>query len=166
MVQDVQRANPALRCGNFVYSGAVTVEAFGAYVRVMREARKLKPDAVAKAMVEMGSRDMDDVNPNYIWRIERGKVKEPGAQRVLAFVRVVRGSAEIATNLLLDDEASADEGRMLAEYELEMERIRVEFGDEVYFAALAQQREEGNPMDPRVRAAVALESARTRLSSV
>ncbi len=79
--------------------------AVGAYVRYLRESYDLTSLTVST---------LAHVNPNYIWRIETGEIK-PGAEKLAAVIRAVKGNFEEVSQLLLDENATEEDGRIVAE---------------------------------------------------
>lgn len=81
------------------------MEAVGAYLRTLREAHKLSRAAVA---AQIGTHESQLV------RIEAGEQDTRGSL-LLAFIGVVRGRAGDVQRLILNHEATADDGRRLAD---------------------------------------------------
>ena len=113
------------------------MEAVGAYFQTLRKALNLSDMDVAAAIRELVPDSK--VNPNYIWRIEKGELKSPGMVLLAAFSRVVRGNLEDVGRLLLRSDATAEEGRQVAEVWLE--RMAV-YGDEEVLEAIRETRDE------------------------
>lgn len=78
--------------------------AAGAYLWELRKAQKLSREDVAKAF---------ETSDSQIERIERGQ-GETRASMLLAFARLVQGNVEHLATLLLDDQATEEDGRKLA----------------------------------------------------
>jgi transcriptional regulator with XRE-family HTH domain len=91
-----------------------SVEAVGAYLSVLRERRGLKHLDVIRRIWEIAP-ELKTVNPNYVWRIESGKIKSPGAQLLMAFTRAVQGNPDHVSQLLLTTDATKEDGEHLAE---------------------------------------------------
>jgi transcriptional regulator with XRE-family HTH domain len=94
----------------------MSVHAVGGYIRHLRTQQGLTATAVAQAA---------KTNSNYIWRIEQGKIKEPGAELLGTLVRAVNGSIEDAMALLLDPLASVADGEARASAWLARDELRV-----------------------------------------
>lgn len=84
----------------------MSVQAVGGYVQglIDRQAGLTIASVSAAAGVE----------PNYIWRLRTGDVKKPSAEIVAGLVRAARGSIERAMGLLLDAQATEEDGRRAA----------------------------------------------------
>ena len=82
----------------------MSVHAAGSYIRTLREAHQLSRDEIAAAADTSGSQ---------VERIENGK-QETRSSVLLGLVRAVRGNVEHLQQLLLDDDAGAQEGVALA----------------------------------------------------
>jgi transcriptional regulator with XRE-family HTH domain len=92
----------------------MSVQAVGGYIRHLRTQQGLTATAVAQAA---------KTNSNYIWRIEQGKIKEPGAELLGTLVRAVNGSIEDAISLLLDADATVADGEARAAQWLAREEL-------------------------------------------
>lgn len=57
----------------------------GTYIRVLMEGRNLTALAVTQAA---------GVYPNYVWRLEKGKIKKPALEAIVKLVRTVGGSLD------------------------------------------------------------------------
>lgn len=86
---------------------AMSVQALGAYVHELIEQQSSL--TVASVSAAAG------VEPNYIWRLRMGEVKKPSAEIVGALVRSAKGSVERAIALLLDAQATEEDGRRAAQ---------------------------------------------------
>lgn len=83
---------------------AMSIQAAGSYLRVLREARGISRDAVARAA---------NTSESQIVRIELGK-QETRSSMLLTFVQLVGGSAEELAVLLLNTAADAAVGEQHA----------------------------------------------------
>lgn len=82
------------------------MEAVGSYIETLREVRGLQSQTVvALAGLE---------NSTYLWRIEQGKLKNPGASQILAIIEAVGGSFEHVARLMKSDKATRADGKRLA----------------------------------------------------
>lgn len=80
-------------------------QAVGAYLRVLREARQMSREILARKLKTNGSQ---------IERIEAGGIDTRGSL-LLRLVDVLKGNVEHLKQLFLDEQATADDGRRLAE---------------------------------------------------
>lgn len=109
------------------------MNAAGAYLRVMREAKGYSRAEMAE---RLGSTETN------LWRIEEDG-QEPKAGLLLGFINEVRGSAADFYRLLLDTVASEDTGRKAAQLRLskgemdQIEQLRATFGDDALADAVA-----------------------------
>jgi transcriptional regulator with XRE-family HTH domain len=94
----------------------MAMEAAGSYLRTLREQAGVTRSSIARTLGTSSSQ---------IERIEEGRI-ETRASLLLAFVRVVGGSAEHLTELVLSRSASAAEGRDWALRWLASGQTRVE----------------------------------------
>lgn len=134
------------------------MEAVGAYLRTLREARKLSRAAVA---AQIGTHESQLV------RIEAGDQDTRGSL-LLAFINVVRGRAEDVQRLILNQNATVEDGRRMADAALtqsEQDRLlSLVTTDEKRVALLRRVMELSD--DPELRARIqgyldGLESGRT-----
>jgi transcriptional regulator with XRE-family HTH domain len=84
---------------------AMSVQAVGGYVAGLIERHGL---TIASVSSDAG------VQPNYIWRLREGAIKEPAAETIGALVRAARGSYDRAIALLLTPNATEEDGRKAA----------------------------------------------------
>jgi transcriptional regulator with XRE-family HTH domain len=105
------------------------MQAAATYLRTLREAQGMTQEQLAARL---------DVAAKTIHNIERGK-SDPRSSMLHAILRAVQGKAETVHTLMDGACDDPDYGRELAEHELAMARLRSEFGDEVYQAALKAQ---------------------------
>lgn len=98
----------------------MTVVSVGAYLEALRDAQKLKPKEVVDLIGQLGI----ETTPTYIWRIEHGKIATPGAPLLAAFTRVVHGNINQVMDLLLNKEATAEDGRHFAQIWLQQKSIQ------------------------------------------
>ena len=63
----------------------MAVKDVGTYIRVLMEGRDLTALMVTQAA---------GVHPNYVWRLEQGKIKRPALEIIVKLVRVVGGSLD------------------------------------------------------------------------
>lgn len=84
----------------------MSVQAVGGYVQGLID--RQKGMTVASVSAAAG------VEPNYIWRLRTGDVKKPSAEIVGSLVRAAKGSVEQAIALLLNSEATEEDGRRAA----------------------------------------------------
>ena len=81
---------------------SMSVQAVGGYIQGLIDRQSgLTATVVA---------DRAGVQSNYIWRLKSGDIKEPSAKIIGAIVRAAKGSVEQAIELLLNDQATADDG--------------------------------------------------------
>lgn len=81
------------------------MQAAATYLRTLREKRSLSQEDVASQV---------GVSSKMIIEWEKGR-SEPSSTRLAAFVAAVRGSAEMVHQLLLNQNATEDEGRNFAQ---------------------------------------------------
>lgn len=89
------------------------MEAAASYLRTIREARRLSRARVAAIM---------DVSEMSIWRIEEDR-QEPRAERLASFVLAIQGDIRDVYDLLVDRQATPDDGRQRAEELLRREGV-------------------------------------------
>lgn len=83
----------------------MSVQAIAAYIQGLIEKKGLIAAKVAeKAEVQL----------NYLWRLDQGLIKEPSATKLAALVEEVGGDHVVAMHLLLDPNATSEDGRALA----------------------------------------------------
>lgn len=82
---------------------AMSVPALGGYIEGLIERQKPSLSA-AKVLDRAG------VRQNYLWKLVKGEIKEPGASTVAQLVRAARGNLDRAIDLLLDPAATYDHG--------------------------------------------------------
>jgi transcriptional regulator with XRE-family HTH domain len=63
----------------------MTVSNVGTYIRVLMEGRSLTALTVTQAA---------GVHPNYVWRLEKGRIKKPALEAIVKLVRTVGGSLD------------------------------------------------------------------------
>ena len=85
---------------------SMSVQAVGGYVQGLID--RQKGMTVASVSAAAG------VEPNYIWRLRMGEVKKPSAEIIGSLVRAAKGSVEQAIALLLNAEATEEDGRQAA----------------------------------------------------
>lgn len=85
----------------------MSVQAVGGYVQglIDRQASLTIASVSAAAGVE----------PNYIWRLRTGEMKKPSAEIIGGLVRAASGSVERAIALLLDPQATEEDGKRAAQ---------------------------------------------------
>lgn len=83
----------------------MSVQAVGGYVQGLIDRQGM---TVAAVSADAG------VEANYIWRLRTGDVKKPSAEVLGALVRAARGSIERAVALLLDVNATEEDGHRAA----------------------------------------------------
>ncbi len=89
------------------------VKAVGTYLQTLRERQGLKPlDIVAK--IHAISPELN-TNPTYLWRIENGKIHNPGARVLFAFASAVQANLDHIALLLFDERPDDNDARFLAQ---------------------------------------------------
>lgn len=83
----------------------MSVKAVGAYIDKLIARHDLKVQEVT---------DQAGVSANYVWRLRTGAIKEPAAHIIASLTKAVQGSMEDITQLLLDDNATVDDGERAA----------------------------------------------------
>ncbi len=99
--------NAALR-----YTGGMSMQAAGMYLRTLRERRGFSREDVAH---ELGT------DKTQIQRVENG-THDTRSSLLLGFVRVVQGNTDHVADLMLNADATAEEGKQLAEQWLDQEQ--------------------------------------------
>jgi transcriptional regulator with XRE-family HTH domain len=84
--------------------------AAGTYIRMLREAKQLSRADLAK---------QSETNEMQIFRVEKGEIDTRGSL-LMKILRVVEGSAEHIADLMLNEDATAEDGKRVAQ-----ERIRM-----------------------------------------
>jgi transcriptional regulator with XRE-family HTH domain len=82
----------------------MSMTAVASYLRALREGRAMSRARLAALL---------DTSEVTIWRIEHAH-QEPSGSLLVGFVRAVRGSTEQVADLMLDKEATEEDGRQLA----------------------------------------------------
>lgn len=82
---------------------AMSVSAIAGYIEGLI-ARQKPTLSAAKVQDQAG------VRQNYLWKLVKGEIKEPGASTIGQLVRAANGDMERAFDLLLDPNASYDDG--------------------------------------------------------
>lgn len=90
------------------------MQALGAYLGELRSARGWSGKDVVTAITRQFP-ELDPPNPNYISRIERGKIPSPGLRLIAALTVVLEGDADRVIALVLgtDEERANDRLRTL-----------------------------------------------------
>lgn len=89
-------------------------EALGAYLKAIREHKKLTAMQVVVEMLRLVPDLKPPPNPNYISKIERGKIQSPGARLVAAVTKALGANPLQVNQLILDEQATKEKGRDLA----------------------------------------------------
>lgn len=84
----------------------MSVQAVGGYIDALL---KQRPDMTAARLAEQAG-----VQNNYIWRLRSGSIDAPSARVIMALVSAVGGDLDLAASLLLDSEATVDDGERAA----------------------------------------------------
>lgn len=81
----------------------MSVRAVGGYIQGLIDT---SDDLTAAVVAERAG-----VKPNYIWRLKTGEIQEPSAKIIGLLVKAARGNVERAIELLLNDNATEEDGR-------------------------------------------------------
>jgi transcriptional regulator with XRE-family HTH domain len=81
------------------------VQAIAGYIQGLIDRKGLIATKVAEGA---------EVQLNYLWRLEQGLIKEPSATKLASLVEEVGGDHIVAMRLLLDPNATSEDGRALA----------------------------------------------------
>ncbi len=92
------------------------MHAIGSYLSTLRLGRKLGVGETIDAILQIAP-DLEP-NPNYLWRLEHGKIASPGARLLVVYATAVGGTTDDLGRLLLDRYATAEDGQRLAESRL------------------------------------------------
>lgn len=92
-----------------------SAEAVGAYLRVIREHKNLTGMQVVIEMLRIAPDLQPPPNPNYISKIENGKIRSPGMRLIAAITNVLGGNPAQVNQLILDEKATKQEGRNMAQ---------------------------------------------------
>lgn len=94
--------------------GMSSAEAVGAYLKVLREHKELTGMQVVIEMLRIAPDLKPPPNPNYISKIENGKIRSPGVRLIAAIVGVLGGNPAQVNQLILDERATKAKGQDLA----------------------------------------------------
>lgn len=94
--------------------GMSSAEAVGAYLKVLREHKKLTGMQVVIEMLRIAPDLRPPPNPNYISKIENGKIHSPGVRLIAAIIGVLGGNPAQVNRLILDEQATKAKGQALA----------------------------------------------------
>jgi transcriptional regulator with XRE-family HTH domain len=91
------------------------VEAVGAYFKTIREHRQFTAMDVVAEILRLVPDFKPPPNPNYISKIENGKIQSPGVRLIAAVTAALGGNPAEVNQLILNQKATAKTGQDLAE---------------------------------------------------
>lgn len=131
------------------------MEAVGAYIKYLRTQSGLGPKEIVERMREIAP-DLDVPEPNYLWRIERAKIKKPSFELLSALTLALGGNPSDVATLLFRRAATAEEAQQMAQrwteaHEAHARRIKETYERDAILARIDQLRREIDHLSDQVR---------------